>query len=403
MKSSKLSFLIEFPKFKRRIRNLNDYIFFFPFYQFGGAERVHLDILGVFNKDQTTCFITENSSNDFFKKEFETITNLIPFYKLKSKKYKIYPKTLANAINQKKTPIVFGCNSAFFYELIPFLEDHVKVVDMIHAFSYEEPFSAEKLSIPVADRINKRVVLGNKTKLDFKELYRKNDIPERFMERIVTIKNKVKIPESLPEKPRSCPLKILFVARNSFEKRPHYVTEIARVIANQNPDITFSFVGEFEKDFCKLPNVEVLGPIESQEAMQQIYREHHLLLTTSFREGFPMVIAEGMANGVVPISTNVGEISEIINDENQNGLLVDDPNLEMYASSENRITNKFLDGDKERDVLEKFVKLILQFKNNPELLEKYRLNAYRIAADKFSSKNFMEAYENLFNSLQKES
>ena len=59
-------------------------------------------------------------------------------------------------------------------------------------------------------------------------------------------------------------------------------------------------------------------------------------MITSFREGFPMVIPEAMAQGAIPISTNVGGINEHITNF-ENGVLIDN------SVNEDEIINQFVD------------------------------------------------------------
>ena len=84
MKSSKLAYLYEFPKFLKEIKKLNDIIFFFPFYHFGGGETVHLDILKIFKDYKTSCFIIHESDNDFLREDFLKVTNIVDLWKYKS-------------------------------------------------------------------------------------------------------------------------------------------------------------------------------------------------------------------------------------------------------------------------------------------------------------------------------
>ncbi|WP_444626173.1 hypothetical protein ACSLMG_11115 [Flavobacterium columnare] len=198
-----------------------EFFFFFPYYHLGGAETVHNDILKIFKDFNSICFITEKSVNNFNKSLFESNMFLLEVYKYSRKKVRLFLlKKIAEKINKTDNPRVFGCNSMFFYDLIPFLKDHVKVIDLLHAFSYEEPNASEKYSLPVASRINKRIVLGQKTKNDFKELYKTNNKDSKLINRIEIIKNKVSIPEMYNKKDLS-KITILFVGRDSYEKRPH--------------------------------------------------------------------------------------------------------------------------------------------------------------------------------------
>lgn len=395
MKSNKLQFLIEYPKFMSELKKLNDIIFFFPFYSFGGAERVHINILKATKDFKTSCFISENSANDFFKKEFENNTYLIPYFNLKSKKYNIYIRQIAKSINKKKSPIVFGCNSNLFYKVLPLLKNHVKIIDLIHAFSYEEPLASEKISLHLVEKIDIRVVLGEKTKNDFRELYHNHNISEKLMDRIEIIKNMVNIPKKIYSKPHSEILRILFIARNSFEKRPHYVIEIAKKCLEENLNMKFSFVGDFEKEFSDLENIEIIGPVNSQQRMAEIYQSHDILLITSFREGFPLVVSEGMAHGIIPVSTDVGEISEVINLKNKNGFLISDPNIFIYYTSNERIPSKFLNYEDEILVINKFIKTLKTLQWNYELRKEYSSHAYETAKLFFSREKFENSYKNM--------
>jgi len=395
MKSSKLQFLIEYPKFKSELKKLNDIIFFFPFYSFGGAERVHINILEAVKDFKTSCFISETSSNDFFRKEFEKNTHLIPYFNLKTKKYRIYIQQIAKAINKKKSPVVFGCNSTLFYDILPFLQNHIQIIDLIHAFSYEEPRASEKISLPLVEKIDIRVVLGERTKNDFRKLYYNHNISEKFIERIEIIKNKVDIPEKIYPKTDSEILRVLFIARNSFEKRAHYVTEIAKKCLEENLNINFSFVGDFEENFSDLKNIKMIGPINSQETMAEIYQTHDVLLITSFREGFPLVISEGMAHGIIPVSTDVGEISEVINSKNKNGFLIADPNTSIYSTSNKTIPDTFLNYENEIFVIDTFIKTLKIIQSNDELRKEYSNNAYETAKIFFSKEKFENSYKNI--------
>jgi glycosyltransferase involved in cell wall biosynthesis len=90
-----------------------------------------------------------------------------------------------------------------------------------------------------------------------------------------------------------------------------------------------------------------------------------------------MVILEAMAFNVVPISTNVGEISEFINEKNRNGFLI-----------ENSVD--------EQKIVANFVEKIIFLKNNIEILEEYSSNTFTSLNNKFSPLSFENAYKDLF-------
>ena len=410
MKSTKLSYLFEFPKFKKEIKNLNDIIFFFPFYHFGGGETVHLDILKIFKEYSTSCFIVHKSDNDFLKNEFENVTQLIDLGTYKSLKYETYFEVLAKAINAKENAIIFGCNNIFFYKLLPYIDEKkVKIVDLTHAFSYEDPNSVEKFSLPVAYKIHKRIVLGPKTYNDFKQLYENNNIDANLLKRIVIINNKVDIPAAYLGKQQNAVLQVLFVSRNSFEKRPEILFEIARRCYERNINAFFTVVGDFENVSTDLPNVKIVGSVREREKMNELYEKNDLLLITSFREGFPMVILEGMAFGTVPVSTNVGEISSFINQKNNNGILLDDLSLKRYISQPHKFQKKekwlpenilqTVPQDLE-DIIENFISTITNLDYDRERLKNLSLNAYSTLKENYSEEKQRNAYLKLFKNLE---
>jgi glycosyltransferase involved in cell wall biosynthesis len=348
----------------------------------GGAETVHLDILKVFENKKNVCLITNESVNDHNKKKFENFIKIIEINKLiKKRKLKMLAlKLISRKINSNPKAIVFGCNSHFFYDIIPYLKSHVKIIDLIHAFSYEEPYAAEKYSIPHVNRINKRVVLGKKTVSDFEKLYLENNISPTQIEKINIIKNKVSIPIEQPKKQFNDSLKILFVGRNSYEKRASIFFEIAKECQLKNLNTSFIVIGNFDKKTIEAPlNTKIIGEINDTVALNEYYQSSDLLLITSSREGFPMVVLEGMAFGVVPICTNVGEISEFINTTNNNGIII-----ENYTDT-NLIISEFI----------KHIKIIEEDRN---LLSKMSNNAFVTLKENFNLAEFNKNYIELLNS-----
>src|SRR5690606_26642134 len=95
------------------------------------------------------------------KKEFNEVSDVIELKRWGEKKsFKpIILKKIAKVINQQKHPVIFGSNNLFFYDLIPLLNPHVKIIDLTHSFSTDKD-GYEHYSLPSAPRIDKRVVLG---------------------------------------------------------------------------------------------------------------------------------------------------------------------------------------------------------------------------------------------------
>lgn len=378
-KSENLIALVKYPFINKKLEENFDLYFFFPFWQIGGGERVHADILQVFKEENTVCFITNQSVNHGFKKEFEAYSSTIELgrWSEKASFRLLMLKKIASSVNRQQSPVVFGCHSPFFYSLIPYLKAHVKVVDLIHAFTFD-PNGPENYSLPHVHRLDHRVILGEKTLQDFRKLYQEADLDPKYLERFVIIPNQSTVPSKLPSKDFSGNLKILFVSRNAPEKRPEIFVKIAEKCAQQQIPADFIMVGDFHSFVDQLPpNTTVTGELYDKEKLNAIYRQGHIILVTSWREGFPLVIMEGMGHGVVPVTTAVGEIP-------------------TYISS-GRFKNGFLieEGKNHEELVDQFVYRITELSENKALLKAYSKNAFIYAKETFREENFKNSYRKL--------
>jgi glycosyltransferase involved in cell wall biosynthesis len=378
-KTENVKAMLMYPYIDWKLRGNHRLFFFFPFWQIGGGERVHADILKVFQIDRPLCFITDRSENDGFKKEFQASADTVVLGRWAEKRSfsKIMLKKIAAAINRQEHPVAFGCHSHFFYQLIPHLASHVKVVDLIHAFTFD-PNGPEIYSLPHVGRLDHRVILGEKTKNDFKNLYQEKRIDLKYLERFTIIPNQSKSSPSAPIKDFGGKLQVLFVSRNAPEKRPELFVEIAKGCAQQNLPAEFIMVGDFTAWKGQVgANISIKGEIFDRKILDDIYLCAHLVLITSWREGFPLVMMEGMGHGVVPIATRVGEIPAYISSEShENGFLIENTGD----------TQAIVDG---------FVHQIEQLCQDRGLLQEFSHHAYRFAKEHFGEERFRRSYRKL--------
>ncbi len=81
-------------------------------------------------------------------------------------------------------------------------------------------------------------------------------------------------------------------------------------LAAARPETIFLAVGKDTETLAGPPNVRALG---RRRDMPALYAAADLVLSTSaFGEGFPNVIGEGMASGLVPLVTDVGDARRIV-------------------------------------------------------------------------------------------
>lgn len=310
-------------------RNRSGLFFFFPFCHVGGAERVHADIVACFSREKPWVFFTKKSDNEKFRRLFGGGRNFNLWLFCKYG-YPFSIGILAGFINRRRNAAVFGGNSIVYYLLLPYLRPEIRKVDLIHAFGA----GVEEYSLPTAPLLDSRVVINAGTAADLRQLYRERGLPGELGERIRRIGNKVHVPESCPVKAERHRLSLLYVGRGSEEKRVHLVGRLATRCRNQGLPVDFLLTGDVANAVAPedLANCTLLGEIADAAAMEQLYDNADLLLLTSSREGFPLVIMEAMARGVVPLTTAVGGIPEQIED-GVNGWLIVETDEERIVSA----------------------------------------------------------------------
>jgi glycosyltransferase involved in cell wall biosynthesis len=305
-------------KVTTQTENSNGIFLFFPYTHVGGAEKVHALISETVKDQQPWIFFTGFSANKKFLPLFENSGALLdvalginhPFYIKRSK------NLIIAAIEKVKHPVVFGCNNVFFYELIPHLSDKVKIIDLMHDFRFDGEQDVFKSYLPAFMRCNQRVFISERAIEQTKKFYKAQSVESAYADRLVYISNYVDIPTRLTrkEKKDGDPLSIIYVGRGTAEKRAYLVSEIARICFEKKLPVQFQIIGDIEQpaDLKNNTAVTFTGELTDTDALKTIYSTADILLITSEREGFPMAMMEGMAYGVIPVSTPVGDIPKHI-------------------------------------------------------------------------------------------
>jgi len=131
-----------------------------------------------------------------------------------------------------------------------------------------------------------------------------------------------------PIEPR--PLRLCFVGRLSREKRPLDLVPLCQGLSAAGVDYHLTVVGDGElceslsetlRSLGLSPYVSLLGRLPHPDALR-IMEQQHILLILSDYEGHSSVMLEGLARGVVPISTRVSGAEDGIRD-GYNGFIVD--------------------------------------------------------------------------------
>ncbi|PRP66922.1 glycosyltransferase family 4 protein [Nonlabens agnitus] len=172
--------------------------------------------------------------------------------------------------------------------------------------------------------------------------------------------------------------KILYVGYLRKAKGVETVLKAFGLLQNRYPKAKLTIVGagESERELKqmvvnnKTTFVSFLGHIDDRNQLNEILRNHDVFCFASLSEGSPRVILEAMANGINVVSTPVGSLPHVFED-NKDILFADFNNAEMFC--------------------EKMTKLL----ENQELTYKLRLNAFNktkeFTIQSFLKKIFYEA------------
>ncbi|MHC1697483.1 MAG: glycosyltransferase [Geobacteraceae bacterium] len=352
--------------------NASALFFFFPFLHVGGAEKVHAEVVSCFAEQKPWVFFTKRSLNNSFRKLFPSQARLFTIWPLLKYGYPLSVGIMAGLINRHPKPVVFGSNSLFYYLLIPYLKPEVVKIDLLHAFGGK----SDQFSLPVVEKLDHRVVINGKTIEDLRAQYAAHQVDPRLIDRVVLIENRVSVPREYPEKIAHDVLTVLFVGRGAPEKRLHLVGKSATLCREKGLPARFVLVGDMGEalDARDRDNCQVQGEISDPSHLAELYRQADLLVITSEREGFPLVIMEAMAQGVVPVSTDVGGISRHVR-HGDNGMLIEN--------------------GPEEQIVADLIRAIELLSQDRELLRKLSRNAFDYARAAFDAETFCSAYRKL--------
>ncbi len=301
------SLIILYPLAFLRGKSKSGLFFFFDRYAMGGAQRIHLDILKSIPECDKEVFFTRWSPNKVFKNEFYTIPNAdcsdihiwcdYLVFRLFSVHYYSF------FINRHSSPHVFGANSTFFYDMLPFIRKDAIRSELLHNFTFGKN-GMEFFGLKNYQFLDNRIVYDYYTKQNIEEQYASFQVDPVFLKRILFIEPGVDIP---PEKKKSFdpPLKIICAGRGGPQKRIWLVNQIAESLIELHAPVQFQFAGTLISELSeKLKAHSVLhGEISDPGQMNNLLGECDLALLTSSYEGFPMFIKESMANGCIPVVT----------------------------------------------------------------------------------------------------
>ena len=350
-------------------RNRSGLFFFFPFYHTGGAERVHSQIVSCFKDQQPWIIFAKCSDDDRFYRQFSQAGRCFDLGWLLKYSYPLSAGILAGLIGKHPDAQVFGCNSLFYYLLLPHLAEHVRATDLLHALGG----GAEQFALPVLDRLQQRVVISRGVQDELVAWYRSQGVDSRLEQRITVIPNQVVIPQTVGKPAADGVLRLLYVGRGSAEKRVQLIGRAARICAEHGLAVEVTLVGDLDDAIAAEDRVccRLTGLVSDGDQLSRLYQQADLLLITSSREGFPLTVMEGMAHGCVPVCTAVGGIPGHIA-HRENGWL--------------------LPADDDKAVVDALVQAVQLLSVDRSLLQQLSAAARQYAETRFSGERFCQQY-----------
>lgn len=174
------------------------------------------------------------------------------------------------------------------------------------------------------------------------------------------------------------PLSILYLGRIEKNKGIDYIIDACRCLNNKGVDFVLNFAGKEENEGEYIPRLQqILGDkfiyhgVVFGDVKTQLIKHCDVFLLPSFFEGLPMSLIETMSFGEVPIVTNVGSISSLVED-NKNGL--------------------FIQMKSDDDIVEK----IIMLNNNFELRKKLSDAAQKTVFSLYDDKRYIEQLNQLY-------
>lgn len=162
-------------------------------------------------------------------------------------------------------------------------------------------------------------------------------------------------------------LNVVVVSKMRPNKNLLKVIEVARVLQS----IKFTIIGDGEQfdvisaNAQDLENVVLKGN-QNKYAIQKVMSYSHIILSTSLREGTPTSLLEGIANGLVYVASNAGNISHTLKD--YSGRIITNGSTASFIEAIRMYDN-------DRDLLEQ------HSKNN---FSKGHLNAWSLVASEIT-------------------
>jgi len=283
------------------------HVFLFPYLNMGGAEQVHADIAAAIADKHPLVIMCGFSSDRAFADRFAKSGTLLEIPRLLNHPWtrKAANEAIARKLNGLMDATLLSSMTTTFFDLLPLLKREVRSYYMLHAFRYQPGANLQqKTWVKHFDRIDRYLFPSGMALSEFDKFLFHENIPALRSAKLLASPCAVPLFGEVREHQRTG---ILMVGRDSPEKRLDLFLLIAAELERKLPGrFRFTVAGAVHREGH--PHVAFKGIIGDAKVMSALYSDHDLLVLTSTREGFSLVVMEAMANGLVVLSTPVGDV-----------------------------------------------------------------------------------------------
>ena len=229
-----------------------------------------------------------------------------------------------------------------------------------------------------------KMVFGKRTPIVTLSQLERDVIVSRYgVENVSVLPNCVDVKVQLPAKeyPSDAPITLGYIGRITKEKGMEYLLEACKTLKSEGvkfklilagkEDCPNEFIPRFEESLKEL--FEYVGVVSGNKK-EEFMNKLDLFVLPSFFEGLPMSLLECMAHGVVPITTNVGSISDVVKD-GENGVFIKVKDSETIHNS------------------------IKAFVADREKMEKISVEAHKTILSKFSPEEYISQLNKIYSTI----
>ncbi|MEW6556609.1 MAG: glycosyltransferase [Elusimicrobiota bacterium] len=156
-------------------------------------------------------------------------------------------------------------------------------------------------------------------------------------DKTTVVYNGIVFPSTVNRQP-STTFTVAYIGRLHNEKGVYLIPEIAKIVCQQNDRIKFLIYGdgpERQNLELRIKNLQLETRVEFlgwQTNLNEIYSSIDILLLPSEEESFPQSALEAMAYGIPVIASDVGGVSELVDDK-KTGFLIKYLTPEAFADA----------------------------------------------------------------------